>query len=112
MPGKKPRVNSEGFHSWPTTVRRYGIFHRASPYGAHAPGLDLLRAILGLRLAAHRRREDWVRRVYGMELSEVFCDVIINRWQAFSGKTAVLDGEGATYAEMRESRLGVDKEAA
>ncbi|GLI95449.1 DUF7220 family protein [Methylocystis echinoides] len=41
------------------------------------------------------------RRVYGMELSETLCDVIITRWQEFSGKTAVLDGEGATYAEMR-----------
>jgi hypothetical protein len=38
--------------------------------------------------------------------------VIINRLQAFSGKTSVLDGEGAIYAEMRESELGVDKEAA
>jgi hypothetical protein len=47
-----------------------------------------------------------------MELSETFCDVIINRWQAFSGKTAVLDGDGATYAEMREQRLGKAKEAA
>jgi DNA modification methylase len=45
----------------------------------------------------HIAGEKTGRRVYGMELSEAFCDVIINRWQAFSGKTAVLDGEGATY---------------
>jgi hypothetical protein len=47
-----------------------------------------------------------------IELFEIFCDVIINCWQAYSGKTLVLDYEGATYAEMRESRLGVDKQAA
>jgi DNA modification methylase len=59
----------------------------------------------------HIAGEKTGRRVYGMELSETFCDVIINRWQAFSGKTAVLDGEGATYTEIRGQR-GAAKEAA
>jgi DNA modification methylase len=35
----------------------------------------------------HIGTEKTGRRVYGMELSEIFSDVIINRWQAYSGKT-------------------------
>ena len=47
-----------------------------------------------------------------MEMSEVFCDVIINRWQAFSGKIAILAGENQSYADVRAARLGAEKAAA
>lgn len=47
-----------------------------------------------------------------VELSETFCDVVINRWQAFSGKTAVLAGEDRTFADVRATRLGSEQEAA
>jgi len=32
-----------------------------------------------------------------MELSQAYCDVIINRWQDFTGKEAVLESTGETY---------------
>jgi DNA modification methylase len=31
------------------------------------------------------------RRVNGIELSEAFCDVVVERWQAFTGKAATLE---------------------
>jgi DNA modification methylase len=124
--GKKPRVNREGFDSWPTTVwnipsseietrehptsKPVRVF--SLPMELHTLPGDVCYEPFSGSGSQHIAGEKTGRRVYGMELSETFCDVIINRWQAFSGKTAVLDGAGATYAETREQRLGKDKEAA
>jgi DNA modification methylase len=35
-----------------------------------------------------------------MELDPKYCDVIVHRWQAYSGGTATLDGDGRSYREM------------
>jgi len=37
-----------------------------------------------------------------MELDEKYCDVIINRWQNFTGQDATLNGK--TYAEVKDAR--------
>ena len=124
--GKKPRVNREGFDSWPTTVwnipsseietrehptsKPVRVF--SLPMELHTLPGDICYEPFSGSGSQHIAGEKTGRRVYGMELSEAFCDVIINRWQAFSGKTAVLEGESATYAEMREQRLGAATEAA
>lgn len=42
------------------------------------------------------------RASYLMELSESYCDVIINRWQDFTGKEAVHVESGKTYKEMND----------
>ncbi len=44
------------------------------------------------------------RVCYGCELSEAYVDVIINRWQDFTGKEAVHIESGKTYNEMKEAR--------
>ena len=41
-----------------------------------------------------------------MELSEAYVDVIINRWQDFTGKEAVHAETGKTYNEMKAERDG------
>ena len=123
--GKKPRVNREGFDSWPTTVwnipsseietrehptsKPVRVF--SLPMELHTLPGDICYEPFSGSGSQHIAGEKTGRRVYGMGLSETFCDVIINRWQAFSGKTAVLDGEGATYTEIRGQR-GAAKEAA
>lgn len=45
------------------------------------------------------------RRSLTMELDEKFVDVIINRWQDFTGKKAVLCDDGRTYDEIKNERL-------
>lgn len=43
-----------------------------------------------------------------MELDPKYCDVIINRWQAFTGQEATLEGDGRTYVELKAERIGAD----
>lgn len=55
------------------------------------------------------------RRVFAMEISPAYVDVAIQRWQAGTGKDAVLDGDGRTFAGVKAERLGEtvkDEEAA
>ena len=39
-----------------------------------------------------------------MELDPKYCDVIIQRWQNFTGQTATLEGDGRTFAELESER--------
>jgi DNA modification methylase len=39
------------------------------------------------------------------ELDEKYADVIVKRWQDFTGKEATLDGAGMTFDEVAESRV-------
>jgi DNA modification methylase len=44
------------------------------------------------------------RVCYAVELDPKFVDVIAKRWQAFTGKQAVLEGEGLTFDQLVEQR--------
>jgi hypothetical protein len=44
------------------------------------------------------------RCCFGMELSPAYCDVIVTRWQAFTGEQAMLGGDGRTFDEVNISR--------
>lgn len=44
------------------------------------------------------------RHCFGMELSPAYCDVIVCRWQAFTGKVALLESDGRTFAEYLGER--------
>ena len=39
-----------------------------------------------------------------VELDPKYVDTIILRWQGFSGGTAVLDGEGGSFEEVRHEK--------
>jgi DNA modification methylase len=39
-----------------------------------------------------------------IELDPKYCDVIAQRWQAFSGDTAVLEADGRTFKEIAARR--------
>ena len=116
--GKKPRINREGFENWPTTVWNVPSAeietrqHPTSkpvrlftlPMELHTKPGDLCYepfAGSGSQLIAGERTG---RRVYNMELSEAFCDVVIQRWQAFTGKTAKLDDDGQSFEELKVER--------
>lgn len=51
-------------------------------------------------VAAERLR----RRCRAMEISPAFVDVAVRRWEQATGKQAVLDGDGRTFAEIAEER--------
>ena len=40
-----------------------------------------------------------------MELDPKYCDVIITRWQDFTGQQAILEGDGRTFDEIAGTRL-------
>ena len=43
---------------------------------------------------------------YNMELDEHYCDVIINRWQNFTGKEVILESSGETYSSLKAAQDG------
>ncbi|KGJ18760.1 site-specific DNA-methyltransferase [Paracoccus sanguinis] len=46
------------------------------------------------------------RRVFAMEISAAYVDVAVERWQRETGRHAVLEADGRTFAEMKDERLG------
>ncbi|MCL4783524.1 MAG: site-specific DNA-methyltransferase [Bryobacterales bacterium] len=42
-----------------------------------------------------------------IELEPRYCDVIVRRWEEFSGKQAVLEGDGRTFGDLAAERLGI-----
>lgn len=47
-----------------------------------------------------------------IELSAAYIDVAVERWQAFTGQQATLEGEGRTFAEVKAERIGMTEGAA
>ena len=46
---------------------------------------------------------------FAMDIDPTYVDMAVLRWEQFSGKSAILDSTGQTFAEVRESRLGATK---
>jgi DNA modification methylase len=56
----------------------------------------------GSTLIGCERRD---RKARLMEIDPKYADVIVRRYQEYSGKPAVLDGDGRTFAEIAQARL-------
>ena len=52
------------------------------------------------------------RTCLGLELSPAYCDVIVKRWQAFTGNEATLEGDGRTFEKVENDRRPEFVEAA
>ena len=44
------------------------------------------------------------RACFGLELNPAYVDVIIERWQQFTGEAALLEAEGRSFEEVRTAR--------
>jgi len=62
----------------------------------------------GTTLAA---AEQTGRVCHGLELDPKYVDVVVERWQALTGRRAVLDGDGRVFAEVRHERLAAEDAA-
>ena len=40
------------------------------------------------------------KKCYGMELDEHYCDVIINRWQEYTGKKAIRESDNKQWDDI------------
>ena len=56
----------------------------------------------GTTLAAAEMTE---RTCYGLELDPKFVDVVVQRWQDFTGKAAILEGDGRTFEDLSTERI-------
>ncbi len=45
-------------------------------------------------------------RVFAMEISPAYVDVALERWHDETGRDAILDSDGRTFAEVRAEPLG------
>lgn len=45
------------------------------------------------------------RTCFGIEISPIYMDVIITRWQTFTSQPATLDGDGRAFDEIKAKRL-------
>jgi DNA modification methylase len=49
------------------------------------------------------------RIAYLMEIDPAYVDVIVRRWQEYTGKDAILDGDGRTFAEVEAERTAKEE---
>jgi DNA modification methylase len=48
--------------------------------------------------------ESTARKCYGLEIAPIYCDTIIRRYIAFTGKMPILEGDGGTFEQVAGSR--------
>lgn len=68
--------------------------------------LDLFGGSGSTMIACHKLR----RKARLMELDPKYCDVIVRRWQDFTGREAVLESTGQTFAEVERGHAGQTSE--
>lgn len=59
-------------------------------------------------IAAHKTG----RKARLVEYDPLYCDTIIRRWQAYTGKQATLESTGRTFEQVGEDRLPIELDAA
>ena len=84
-----------------TTSRQYPA--RPSRRTSAAPGQPVYDPFLGSGTSVIAA-ETCGRLCYGLELDPAYVDVIVARWERFTGETARLDGEDLTFAEVEHRR--------
>jgi DNA modification methylase len=46
------------------------------------------------------------RRIcFGIDIDPRYCDLVVERWQRLTGSTAILDGDGRCFADLKDQRV-------
>lgn len=75
------------------------------PINNSSKGSDIVLDLFGGSGSTMMACEKSGRNCRMMELDEKYCDVIITRWQDFTGQQAILDGDGRTFDDIAGTRL-------
>ncbi|GAC1678300.1 MAG: DNA modification methylase [Steroidobacteraceae bacterium] len=84
------------------TMKPVGLVQRALT-NSSKPG-DVVLDLFGGAGSTLIACEQSSRTAVLMELDSTYCDVIIRRWQQFTGKSAILDGTQSTFDELAHER--------
>ena len=77
----------------PVKVPEHAILHSSNPY-------DLVADLFGGSGSTLIACEKTQRKCFMMEISPNYCDIIVKRWQKFSGKKAIHEESGKTFDEL------------
>jgi DNA modification methylase len=47
------------------------------------------------------------RICYGLEIERKYIDLIVRRWQGFTGRSATLEGDGRSFEEIKALRVSL-----
>ena len=94
---------------------KQATLHRSRSSACAADRQQFLAGAGGLRSLPrlrhnHDRRAKWRLLLLRLEISPAYCDVIVKRWQAFTGGEATLDGDGRTFAQIDAERFESEKD--
>jgi DNA modification methylase len=95
-----PRPRSNKLHP---TAKPIALVERAIANSSRAGDivLDPFAGSGSVVISCQRTR----RHARVIEVEPIYVDVIVKRWEEFTGKTAVLEGHGKTFAETADTRL-------
>jgi DNA modification methylase len=82
------------------------------PVGASSDSGDLVLDLFGGSGTTMIAAECEARASCLMELAAPYCDVIIKRWQDFTGEQATLEGQDCTYEDAKNMRFDPDANGA
>jgi len=95
-----PRPKSSDLHP---TMKPVELVENAIGHASNAGGIvmDLFGGSGTTMIAAEKNG----RNARLMELDPKYCDVVIKRWQDFTGQNAALEATGQTYDELKDARV-------
>ena len=84
------------------TAKPVELVERCINHASHPGGIivDLFQGSGTTVIAAEKTK----RACYGMEMSGLYVDVIINRWQNLTGDKAFLEGKNKTFEQVKKER--------
>ena len=93
----KPTANRDHPTSKPVALVERAILNSSAPGDVI---VDLFGGSGSTLMACQRRR----RKCRLIEIDPVYADVIVRRWEAYTGERAVLSGDGRSFAAVAEQR--------